>query len=61
MADPSHPPTGCYFHPRCCYAREVQKREMPELREVQPRRHVACHYAEQLSLRGVGGQARSQA
>jgi peptide/nickel transport system ATP-binding protein len=61
VADPSHPPTGCYFHPRCRYAREDCRREMPELREVQPRRHVACHYAEQLSLRGVGGQARSQA
>lgn len=58
VADPSNPPSGCYFHPRCRYARENCKHEMPELREVQPNRFVACHYAEQLSLRGVGGQAR---
>jgi peptide/nickel transport system ATP-binding protein len=54
VPDPAHPPSGCYFHPRCRYsdgARCVQ--ETPELRETTPLHFVACHYAEELSLAGV--------
>jgi peptide/nickel transport system ATP-binding protein len=53
VADPANPPSGCYFHPRCLYAQEECKRVEPELREIQPERYVACHFAEELSLRGV--------
>ena len=53
VADPSNPPSGCYFHPRCRYAESVCKTEHPELREVEPDRFAACHLAEKLSLRGV--------
>ena len=53
VADPSNPPSGCYFHPRCRYARERCSIERPELREVEPDRFVACHFAEELSLHGV--------
>lgn len=57
VADPSNPPSGCYFHPRCRYAEEQCSVEHPELREVQPDRYVACHFAGELSLRGVVGDA----
>jgi peptide/nickel transport system ATP-binding protein len=53
VADPANPPSGCYFHPRCLYAQEECKQVEPELREVQPDRYAACHFAEELSLRGV--------
>jgi peptide/nickel transport system ATP-binding protein len=53
VADPADPPSGCYFHPRCHYAQDECARLEPELREVQPDRYVACHFAEELSLRGV--------
>jgi len=53
VADPSNPPTGCYFHPRCQYAEDVCKTEAPEWRNLRPGHFVACHRAEELQLRGV--------
>ena len=53
VANPADPPSGCYFHPRCKYAQERCKKEAPALREVAPGRQVACHFAEELDLRGV--------
>lgn len=53
VADPSNPPKGCYFHPRCRYAEEICKQKMPEFREIKPDHYVACHRAEELTLRGV--------
>lgn len=53
VADPAHPPSGCYFHPRCAYAKERCKTEPPALREVSAGHFVACHFAESLSLMGV--------
>jgi peptide/nickel transport system ATP-binding protein len=53
IPDPANPPTGCYFHPRCPYAQDRCKTEAPTLREVAPGRSAACHFAEQLELRGA--------
>jgi peptide/nickel transport system ATP-binding protein len=53
VADPSNPPSGCYFHPRCRYVQDVCSRETPSLREVRPGHFVACHRAEELHLAGV--------
>jgi peptide/nickel transport system ATP-binding protein len=53
VANPAHPPTGCYFHPRCPYATERCARETPLLREVAPGHQAACHYAETLNLKGM--------
>jgi peptide/nickel transport system ATP-binding protein len=55
VADPAHPPSGCYFHPRCRYAQEQCAVDQPQLRELEPGRFVACHFAEDLTLRGVTG------
>lgn len=55
VADPSDPPSGCYFHPRCQYAQERCSIETPELRTVGSGHQVACHFAEELELRGVTG------
>ena len=52
VADPSNPPSGCFFHPRCRYATELCKSDEPPLREVEGH-EVACHHAEDLELAGV--------
>jgi len=53
VANPAHPPSGCYFHPRCPYATERCKKEKPEWREISPEHFVACHHADQLQLKGL--------
>jgi peptide/nickel transport system ATP-binding protein len=53
VADPVNPPSGCYFHPRCRFAQERCSQEAPPLREVEPGRFAACHFAEELMLMGV--------
>ena len=53
VADPAHPPSGCYFHPRCRYAVDRCKSEAPTLRESQAGHWVSCHRAEELTLVGV--------
>jgi peptide/nickel transport system ATP-binding protein len=56
VADPANPPSGCYFHPRCRYAQERCSQEEPPLREVMPGHYAACHFSEELKLRGVVGE-----
>ncbi len=54
VADPANPPSGCYFHPRCRYAKDVCRTERPSLREAAPGHSAACHFAPELRLQGVG-------
>ncbi|HRJ40608.1 MAG: ABC transporter ATP-binding protein [Caldilineaceae bacterium] len=56
VADPANPPGGCYFHPRCMYVKERCRTEAPELRLVSDNHYSACHFAEELNLRGIGVQ-----
>ncbi len=37
------PPKGCRFHPRCPFATEICRKEVPELKEIEPGHFVACH------------------
>ncbi len=40
-------PTGCYFHPRCQYATDKCRQEMPVLEKLEGGRYVRCwHYKE---------------
>ncbi len=41
-----NPPSGCPFHPRCPFAMEVCRVEMPPLRELRPGHLAACHLYE---------------
>jgi peptide/nickel transport system ATP-binding protein len=52
VPDPSSPPPGCKFHPRCRYAEDICMREAPEWRELRHDHWVACHLGEELNLRG---------
>lgn len=51
IPNPANPPSGCYFHARCQYCTARCETEAPELHEVDGRM-VACHRAEELTLRG---------
>jgi len=53
VASPANPPSGCYFHPRCRYVKDICKTEPPALEEIAPEHLVRCHFARELQLRGV--------
>ena len=38
-------PSGCKFHTRCPYAKDICKEMIPPTKEVSPRHLVACHFA----------------
>jgi peptide/nickel transport system ATP-binding protein len=46
IPSPINPPSGCRFHPRCPYVESICGQDEPELREIEPRHKVACHFAE---------------
>ena len=53
VPNPANPPSGCYFHPRCSYAKDICREESPPLQEYTPGHSAACHFATELSLDGV--------
>jgi len=61
VADPTNPPSGCYFHPRCRYRMDRCETEEPALRQIAQDHYVSCHRAEELTLTGVPGLAQSTA
>ncbi len=38
------PPTGCRFHPRCAFAKDVCKEKEPPMVEYRPDHLAACHF-----------------
>ena len=55
VADPANPPSGCYFHPRCPFAKDICREKEPPLAEVAPGRYASCHFANEIELPGVPG------
>ncbi len=45
VPSPVNVPPGCRFHPRCPYAIDRCKTEVPAWRELRPAHFVACHLA----------------
>ncbi|QZY55912.1 ABC transporter ATP-binding protein [Crassaminicella profunda] len=43
IPSPIHLPKGCYFHERCPLAKEICKREIPQLKELESGHQAACH------------------
>jgi peptide/nickel transport system ATP-binding protein len=41
--DLSDPPPGCRFHPRCKYAMDICRKEVPKTVEVSKDHYVSCH------------------
>jgi peptide/nickel transport system ATP-binding protein len=53
VANPANPPSGCYFHPRCTYVKDICKNEEPIFEEVTPGHYCKCHRARELTLSGA--------
>ncbi|MFL2653296.1 MAG: ABC transporter ATP-binding protein [Dehalococcoidia bacterium] len=53
IPNPSNPPSGCYFHPRCAYATDECKITNPELTIDKSGRTFSCHNANNIKLAGL--------
>ena len=53
VPDPSNPPLGCHFHPRCGYATDICSREELRLETTTSGSEVACHLHDELFLQGI--------
>lgn len=48
VPSPIDPPSGCSFHPRCPYAKEICSREEPKFLEYSDGMFGACHFIDSL-------------
>jgi oligopeptide/dipeptide ABC transporter ATP-binding protein len=48
VPSPSNPPPGCRFQTRCPHATEICRTKIPELKEIIPGHHTACHHTAKL-------------
>ncbi len=53
VPSPVAPPSGCYFHPRCHYAKDICKTEAPVYRDLGDLHFVTCHFADSLNLQPI--------
>ena len=47
IPSPANPPSGCRFHTRCPYAKEICKHITPEYKEYEKGHFAACHLLEE--------------
>ena len=50
VPSPIDPPSGCRFHTRCIYMRDLCSRKEPALREIESRHMAACHFAGEVGV-----------
>ena len=53
VPSPVDPPSGCTFHPRCNYAKDICRTNIPEYRDLGEEHFVTCHFADTLNLRSL--------
>jgi peptide/nickel transport system ATP-binding protein len=50
IPSPTKPPSGCKFHTRCRFAKDICKKDAPRLRPMGEERFVSCHFAEEFDF-----------
>ncbi|MBU2511014.1 dipeptide ABC transporter ATP-binding protein [bacterium] len=50
VPSPINPPSGCRFHPRCLFAKDICSQQEPETKEILTGHQVACHFAGEVGL-----------
>ena len=53
VPNPTSPPSGCHFHPRCRFVQDICRREVPKFEEISQNHSVACHFSSTISLQGI--------
>jgi peptide/nickel transport system ATP-binding protein len=53
VPSPLNPPSGCYFHPRCQYAKKICSKEIPPYRDIGNKHFVSCHFSDSLHLQPI--------
>ena len=53
VPSPANPPSGCVFHTRCLYAKDICSQQVPPLVEDAPGHFAACHFSKELALKGI--------
>jgi peptide/nickel transport system ATP-binding protein len=53
VPNPSNPPSGCAFHTRCRYAKDICNQQEPAWYQHEDGHGVACHFADELTLIGA--------
>jgi len=49
VPDLRNPPSGCRFHPRCSYAKDICRQVEPPLQTIADGHRVACHFWQEVS------------
>ena len=50
VPSPVDPPPGCTFHPRCSYAQNICRTDVPKYRDIGKEHFVTCHLSDALEL-----------
>lgn len=50
IPNPANPPSGCYFHGRCRYCKQVCENQAPAFERIGNDHFTACHLAKELDL-----------
>ena len=45
VPSPINPPSGCAFHTRCPYVKDICRREIPMLKEIKSNHYTSCHFS----------------
>jgi peptide/nickel transport system ATP-binding protein len=53
IPSPINPPSGCRFHTRCPYTKDICKTDVPTWEEIESNHFVACHFSNTLTLKGA--------
>ncbi len=60
LPNPTAPPAGCRFHPRCPHAKALCSEQAPRSEALPDGRQVACHFWREIQHQGAGAPPESR-